>query len=76
MVNFEHANSCPMEDPESYAPCNCGASKKTKDVDRIDDDLKVIWRVVKDMHDYDDSQAVWEAAQRLAKVAKDKILGL
>lgn len=21
-----HANSCPMEDPESYAPCNCGYS--------------------------------------------------
>ena len=20
-----HSNYCPIEDPESYAPCNCGA---------------------------------------------------
>lgn len=22
----QHTNSCPIEDPESFAPCNCGAS--------------------------------------------------
>lgn len=36
-----HANSCPVEDPESYAPCNCGASGKNSYVERALEALKL-----------------------------------
>lgn len=29
----QHSVSCPMEDPENYAPCNCGASTNNSHID-------------------------------------------
>ena len=28
-----HSNFCPVEDPESYAPCNCGASARSRPIE-------------------------------------------
>jgi hypothetical protein len=37
----EHSRSCPVEDPESYAPCNCGASAKNRVIDSALLELKL-----------------------------------
>ena len=37
----QHSNFCPVEDPESYAPCTCGASGKNKHVDSALRELKL-----------------------------------
>lgn len=37
----EHKISCPVYDPESYAPCNCGASAHNKTIDDVIDELKL-----------------------------------
>jgi hypothetical protein len=36
-----HRTSCPMEDPESYAPCNCGASAANGPIREALDALKL-----------------------------------
>lgn len=36
-----HSRSCPVEDSESYAPCNCGASAKIRVIDNALDALKL-----------------------------------
>jgi len=36
-----HSNFCPMEDPESYAPCNCGASDANRPIQEALDALKL-----------------------------------
>lgn len=28
-----HRTSCPIEDPESYAPCNCGVSEANRPIE-------------------------------------------
>jgi len=30
----QHADHCPTEDPESLAPCNCGASDTNDTIDK------------------------------------------
>lgn len=36
-----HSNFCPIEDPESYAPCNCGASANDEPINAALRELKL-----------------------------------
>jgi hypothetical protein len=36
-----HATTCPVEDPESYAPCNCGTSDRNRPVEEALSVLKL-----------------------------------
>lgn len=36
-----HSNFCPMEDPESYAPCNCGAADVNRPIEDAIRELKL-----------------------------------
>ncbi len=36
-----HAVTCPIEDPESYAPCNCGSSAQQRPIREALDILKL-----------------------------------
>lgn len=36
-----HRVTCPMEDPESYAPCNCGASASSGPIQEALNALKL-----------------------------------
>lgn len=37
----QHRITCPEEDPESYAPCNCGAMEHNKPLDEAVELLKL-----------------------------------
>jgi hypothetical protein len=37
----DHSRMCPVEDPESCAPCNCGASGKNAPIEAALQELKL-----------------------------------
>jgi hypothetical protein len=41
MARGSHADSCPVEDPDSMAPCNCGVGTKNAAITRALRELKI-----------------------------------